>query len=447
MGCLERPQNFIAAMVMTLGLGGCVSLSADGGMATVKGIASAELNADAVKVSTASENAAAAERVAALLKGPLTPGIVVQIALLNNRGLQASYNELGISEAQYVQASLPPSPRFGFNQLVGDLEVEITRQLVGNVLALATLPARSEIAQVRLRAAQLRAAEATLTLAAETRKQFYRAVAANEQVNLITQAHGSGFASDGDTELTEARMKLRIERERLARLLGLWDDVEYKLPPRLPTMPTRIRSIREAETQALQHRLDLQIAKVELEALAKTLGLTQATRLISAFDLAAQNRYKSTEKDSAGSISKTKTITDGFVATIEIPLFDFGQARVAEAEQRYLQAANKLAEMAVNARSEAREAYHTYRGTHDLARVHQKQIAPMGRLAGIQSTARASDQAAPPEPAPDMPGWMSRNIKAIEARCDFWIADTDLVASWSGARSNGRLSSLGSPHI
>jgi outer membrane protein TolC len=77
-------------------------------------------------------------------------------------------------------------------------------------------------------------------------------------------------------------MKLRIERERLARLLGLWNDVEYNLPPRLPTMPTRIRSIREAETQALQHRLDLQIAKVELEALAKTLGLTQATRFTSA---------------------------------------------------------------------------------------------------------------------------------------------------------------------
>jgi hypothetical protein len=261
------------------------------------------------------------------------------------------------------------------------------------------------------------------------------------------QVHGSGFARDGDTELTEAQMKLRIERERLARLLGLWDEVDYKLPPRPPPMPARIRSIREAEAQALRHRLDLQIAKIELEALAKTLGLTQATRFISAFDLAAQNRYKSTEKDSAGSISKTKTITDGFVATVEIPLFDFGRARVAEAEQRYLQAANKLAEIAVNARSEAREAYHAYRGTHDLARAHQKRIAPMGRLAGIQGAAQASDQtAAPPEPAPSMPGWMSRSIKAIEARRDFWIADTDLVASWSGARSNGRLSSLGGPH-
>jgi outer membrane protein TolC len=446
MGCLERPLPLISTMIMTLGLSACVSLSGDGGMAPVQGIAYAELNADAVKVSTEAESAAAADRVAALLKRPLTPGAAVQVALLNNRGLQASYNELGISEAQYVQASLPPSPRFGFNQLVGDLEVEITRQLVGNVLALATLPARSEIAQARYRAAQIRAAEATLTLAAETRKQFYRAVAANEQVNLIMQTHG--FAGDADAEVSEARMKLRIERERLARLMGLWEDVDYRLPLRLPTIPSRIRSIREAEAQALQRRLDLQIAKLELDALAKSLGLTQATRFISAFDLAAQNRYKSTEKDSAGSVSKTKTITNGFVATLEIPLFDFGQARVAEAEQRYLQAANKLAEMAVNARSEAREAYHAYRGTYEIARAHQKRNAPTGDLAGIQAGAKMIDQAAaPPEPAPDMQEWMSHNIKAIEARRDFWIADTELTASGSGTRTNGGLGSLGGPQI
>jgi outer membrane protein TolC len=178
--------------------------------------------------------------------------------------------------------------------------------------------------------------------------------------------------------------------------------------------------------QALGHRLDLQIAKVELDALAKTLGLTQATRFVSAFDLAAQNRYKSTEKDSADSVSKTKTITNGFVATIEIPLFDFGQARVAEAEQRYLQAANKLAEMAVNARSEAREAYHAYRGTYEIARAHQKRNAPTGGLAGIQAGAKMIDQAAaPPEPAPDMPAWLARG----------------------STRTNGGLGSLGGPQI
>nr|WP_244627413.1 TolC family protein [Microvirga tunisiensis] len=221
--------------------------------------------------------------------------------------------------------------------------------------------------------------------------------------------------------------------------MGLWDDVDYRLPLRVPSLPARIRSIREAKEQALQHRLDLRIARLELDALAKSLGLTQATRFVSALDLAAQNRYKSTDKVTADSVSKTKTITNGFVATIEIPLFDFGQARVAEAEQRYLQAANRLAELAVNARSEARQAYHAYRGTYDLARIHQKRIAAMRRLAGMRDPTQDGDRAAAlplPEPAPDMEGWMGRGIKAIEARRDFWIADTELAASMSGAGPN-----------
>src|SRR4051812_18146836 len=99
MGCLERPLNLLSALVTALGLGGCVSLSADGGMAPVQDIAFAELKADAVKIATPAESAAAEERVAALLKRPLTRGTAVQIALLNNRGLQAAYNALGISEA------------------------------------------------------------------------------------------------------------------------------------------------------------------------------------------------------------------------------------------------------------------------------------------------------------------------------------------------------------
>jgi hypothetical protein len=136
------------------------------------------------------------------------------------------------------------------------------------------------------------------------------------------------------------------------------------------------------------------------------------------------------------------------VATIEIPLFDFGQARVAEAEQCYLQAANKLAELAVNACSEAGEAYHAYRGTHDLARAHQKRIASMGRLAGVHGAAQAGDPAtAPLDSAPDMLGWMSRNVKAIEARRDFWIADTDLLVSLSGTGMDGSVNTARVPPL
>jgi outer membrane protein TolC len=418
-----------AALAMMVGLGGCVSLTGDGGMAPVREIALSELNADAAKLSTEPESNAAAERVAALLRRPLTAGSAVQIALLNNRGLQAAYNGLGISEAQYVQASLPPSPRFDYDQLVGDFEVEIVRRVAANILALATLPARSEIARNQFRAAQLRAAQATLTLAAEARRQFYRAAAANEQVALLGRT--ADRDPDAGAELIRARTRLRTERERLTRLLGLWTD-DYKLPARLPALPARIRSAREAEAEALQRRLDLQIARIELEALARSYGLTQATRFITDLELAAQNKYKSDDKYTSTSVSKTTTITDGFVVSFEIPLFDFGQARVTEAEQRYLQAANKLAEMAVNARSEAREAYHAYRGTYELARHYQTRTA---RPSYAQASTSDAGQDAPRTSA-DLPAW-AREAQAVDARRDFWVADTDLNRSLIGGTSGG----------
>ena len=87
----------------------------------------AELGRDVVKVSTDAEAADAAGAVREALKRPLSPEAAVGIALASNRGLQAAYNELGISEAALLQASLPPNPKIGFSRLAGGLELEIER--------------------------------------------------------------------------------------------------------------------------------------------------------------------------------------------------------------------------------------------------------------------------------------------------------------------------------
>ncbi|MBA5819357.1 TolC family protein, partial [Escherichia coli] len=71
---------------------------------------------------------------------PLSADAAVQIALLNNRGLQAAYNELAIEEARAVEASLPPNPAISLSRIAGSVEVEVERRIVANVLALATLP-------------------------------------------------------------------------------------------------------------------------------------------------------------------------------------------------------------------------------------------------------------------------------------------------------------------
>jgi len=147
-------------------------------MSVTAEIAGKTLNKNVAAIRSEEDAAAARAEVERLLKRPLTADSAVQIALLNNRGLQVAYNELGIAEAVRVQQSLPPNPHFSLTRMTGSVETEIERQIVASILALATLPVRSEIAADRFHQAQLAAALETLRVAAEARRAFYRAVAA-----------------------------------------------------------------------------------------------------------------------------------------------------------------------------------------------------------------------------------------------------------------------------
>ena len=174
-------RNGIVAAIASLLLAGCAAFSPDGGMSFVVDTAGHELRKDVAAIRTEDDANASREAVARLLKRPLTADAAVQIALLNNRGLQAAYAELGIAEARMVAASLPPSPTLSVSRLAGAGPVEIEGRLLGDILALATLPARSETARKRFRQAQLRAAEETFRLAQEAACQV-PAVASHQLV-------------------------------------------------------------------------------------------------------------------------------------------------------------------------------------------------------------------------------------------------------------------------
>jgi outer membrane protein TolC len=112
---------------------------------------------------------------------------------------------------------------------------------------------------------------------------------------------------------------------------------------------------------------------------------------------------------------------------IEIPIYDFGQSRVVAAEQTYMQAANKLAEKAVNIRSEAREAYTAYRGNYDIARLYQSQVLPLRKIIQDEALLQYSGMLIDvTQLLVDARGRVLSNSAAINARRDFWIANTDL---------------------
>lgn len=446
-------------------LGGCATFSADGGVGPAQNLAFSELKKDVVKINDAEAALSAKARVDQLLRKPLTADTAVQIALLSNRGLQAAFNELGIAEAQMVAASLPPNPSFGISKLSGRFEVEIERQVAGSLLALATLPARAAIAREKFQTAQLRTAEEVLRLAADTRRQYYRAVAANAQVGFFEQAKSSTdaaselikrlgesgginkldqareFAFDAElgAQLAQARLQQRQERERLVRLLGLWgNELKFQIPANLAPLP-QIQSARAIEAEALRKRIDLQIARGDLDALAKSLGLTTATRFVNDVDLLGRRTYdrgRAVLPD--GDVERETRRSRTLELEIEIPLFDFGQSRVAQAEQSYMLAANRLAEKAVNIRSEAREAYTSYRATYDIARQYQNNVLPLRKIIQDESLLQYSGMLIDvTQLLTDARGRILSNVAAINARRDFWIAHTDLKHVVIGGGSGG----------
>jgi outer membrane protein TolC len=427
-------------------------------MSVTADIAGRVLNKNIAAIRSEKDAAAARVEVERLLKRSLTADSAVQIALLNNRGLQVAYNELGIAEAIKVQQSLPPNPQFSVTRITGSIETEIERQIVASILALATLPVRSEIAAERFHQAQLVAALETLRVAAEARRAFYRAVAAQETAGLFAQANEAAetmtqlakrlgetgamnkldqarqqaFHSDVAVRLAGAQQRASRERERLVRALGLWgNDLKFTLPKSLPALPKRPLALPAVEQQAIRRRVDLQIARIELDTLAKAYGLTNATRFINVLD--AGYADKITKDKETG-----QTIRDrGFTVSFEVPLFDFGEARVREAEQTYMQAVNRLAQNAVNVRSEAREAYRNYRSSYDIASYYQRDVLPLRKIISdemmLQYGAMQVDVFTLLLEAQQK---LNVNAAAADAFRDFWLASTDLSAAMTGGGMN-----------
>jgi outer membrane protein TolC len=447
-------------MIAAIGLCGCAKFSSDGGMSAVTDIAAHDLKKDALAIRDAEEAERARATVQRLLLRPLTADAAVQVALLNNRGLQAAYNDLAVAEAQMVEQSLPPNPTFSLMRIGGSAEIEIERRIIADILALATLPARSEIAQQRFNQAQLFAALETLRVGATARRAYYRAVAARELVDILRQAQSAAdtasqlavrlgqtgamnkldqarehvFYAEITAQLASEQQIASSEREALVRSLGLWGhDLGFRLPSSLPPAPHRARNLASIETEAVRRRVDLQIARIELDALAKSLGLTQATRFINLLDAGYADKL-TTDREAGRRIRER-----GFDVELQIPLFDFGEVRVRQAEAIYMQAVNQLFEKAVNVRSEARDAYRVYRSTYDIAGHYQREVLPLRKIISDEMILRyGAMQVDVFSLLAEARQRLNASITAVQAKRDFWIADSDLLAAVVGGGRGSR---------
>ena len=444
-----RPLAAAAALAL---LAGCASFSPDGGFGGVEQAARQHLAKDLRWARSDADREAIDRRVAELLQQPLGADAAVQLALLNNRGLQAAFFELGITEADLVQAGRLANPGFSFGRSTRGDEREIERGLHLNLGRLLAMPLLREVEQRRFAQAQGLAAMQVLALAADTRKAWVQAVAAEESVryatqvmqaaeagaelarrmaqvgnfNPLQQAREQSFHADAALALARAQQARLATRERLTRLLGLWGaQTAFRLPERLPDLPAAPRDLPEVERTAIAQRLDVQGARLAAEQTAKNLGLTRTTRFVNVLELGLmRNGSNEAPTQSAWEV--------GF----ELPLFDFGTARVARAESLYGQAVNRAAETAINARSEVREAYGAYRTAWDIAKHQRDEIVPLKRRIAEENLLRYNGMLIGVfELLADARSQIAGVNAAIEALRDFWLAQADLDMALVGKPS------------
>lgn len=237
-----------------------------------------------------------------LLSQPLTLESAVQLALLNNAAVQALLENVGVKEADFIQASLISNPVFeGTWRYPNRVEpsINIEYSLLASFLDIMLRPLRMRTARCDLLAARAATTDALLAFIADVQKN-YAAVAMYEvNLPLLRESVEAKFLSFelserlskagnvGPLFVQEIRLKYLEEKylldlmeteERLARgdlaaLLGLSSQeclppIEQLLePPELADCSSRLSCL------AVDQSFELQALALEAGRIAQAFGL------------------------------------------------------------------------------------------------------------------------------------------------------------------------------
>ena len=309
----------------------------------------------------------------ALLQDKLTAEAAVQIALLNNPNLQAVYEDLGVTQADVVEAGLLENPIvFGQARFPNrsDESANYEFGITQNFLNILMQPARKKLSAIRFEQVKLQVADDVIQLVAEVRRAYYSALGARQvrdlrneiasagqsSFELARRLHAAGNISDlelvrENAQVEQARLELATSetvlldaREKLTRLMGLWGpQTNWQLVNQLPDIPAAEIPLENLESVAIENRLDLAAEKKAAEALAQALGITIDWRWIGHIEVGI-SRERETDR----------TWVTGPSLAIELPIFNQRQADIARLEAQLRRSQKRLTAQAIEIRSEVR---------------------------------------------------------------------------------------------
>ncbi len=446
-GCarLGLAASAFALVILT----GCASVQSDARFPQVQDAVGQRLKGDIAWNRDSEQDRRAREAVQGLLRQELTAEAAVQIALLNNRGLQARYESLGVAQADLVEAGLLENPVFSFTWYTGSAGTITEASVVQDFVSLVSLSARKKVGEAAAQRVTLEVANNVVDLARQVQAQYFTVVgdahalelarqvvtATEAAAELAQRQRSAGNLSQRDQSLqqafyaqtllesAQAEAQLASDRERLNRLMGVWgQDIGWKIPGRLPGVPEVLPSLEQVEAQAVSRRLDLAAAKKDADAAAQVLNLTRQFRYLGPLGIGVA--YKR-EPDLGKFVGPT--------VELGLPIFNQHQAAVARAEAELRRSEERVAALAIDIRSEAREARTRVVTAHDVVRHYQKVLLPLqqsivsetlkfynGMLVGVYDLLLAKQ------------AQVQTARQYVSANKEFWLAWTDLELALGG---------------
>ena len=389
-----------------------------------------------------------------LLAKPLSMDEAVQLALANSPGLQALLAQSWSSLSQASQVGRMTNPIFTFERVQFRDELELGRLLSFGLIDLLTLPYRQGISRSLVTQAKVQLSASVVEEVTQVRQGWVRAVAAKqtlqyaEQVNASAQASAElaqrmqqvgnftklqrqrqqVFYADSVAQLAAARHANTATREELVRLLGLTDAQAEKLqlPERLPDLPKQPREASAVSATAAEQRLDVSLARSQLDISGKAQGLNLLTSVI---DVELGIRRSTVFDNAAG----TKSAKNGYELGIRLPIFDWGSAQRATLNAQSLAAANRYESTVRGASSQLRESYSAYRTAYDVAQHYRDEIVPLRKAMAEENQLRYNGMLISVfELLADTRDQVSSVMAAINSYQQFWLSDAALAASLTG---------------
>lgn len=444
-------RRLIFLVMILIALAGCSNPPEHRGFESVQAKVSTLIEKD-VEWRDPDDTSAFQARTQELLKSELTPDAAVQIALLNNRTLQATYEDLGIASADLMDAGIIKNPGFSMYARIPDAASSTLNtqfSVAMNFIDIILLPLRKKVEGMRFEAAKARVTLAVLELAADVRMDYFKlqgemarlklrktaleaAQAASEFAEKLGKAGNMSELTviprvalfhQATLDVAKTELELISLREKLNRQMGLSADQKWTIAAELPALPEKdlLPAADVLEALAVAQRVDLDAQRQEVAIIDKARAMHH------------WGVYTAVEPGVSHEREPEGVRVTGPQLNLDIPLFNRGQADRARFRAQLRQSKDKLDALEQTVRSEVREEYAHILAARSAVEYYRDSILPLRQRALTLTTEHYNAMALGPlDLLSARQDQLSSQLEQTEALRDYWIHRTELEHALGG---------------